>query len=450
MKITQKHNDFNVKMKFTFKILKIFMNQTLYNNLSKLGYSETAEYLKKYSASSKDSIPSFYIPAQKQISKLYTTFAAVQGLERFHLKYPSLKEIKDLKAQADKITQPSFSFQSSARYGGKTINYKQYMQLRESSTQCIADFLTSRLFIQLNGGFNSTIPYDELFNYLFTVAYSVPHIKTLLSYDLSNSGVISQENFAKYVAQMADRIYFVEYFTKKNHEFKQYYIQYVVNILFARLDPLGTRMTNISSLLEDKMFTQWTCLDYTLDPDEDDESFKKNVFGPIISKAYVDVFSKINMNHDGIITAEDVMQIPGIRWCRTFAESLISKASPAPNFEWFVRAQFCYDFIGEPWANTFYFDVMDLNGDGVITEEDLAPVYADVSAVYKQVNPGNPLPPLRWIVDEMLDLYGVSNGEISKQLFINSKSTSGFVRHLVDIRGFIKWEGDYDILQPRN
>lgn len=432
---------FRAKCTFKNYFVEFFMTENLQEQLTELGYDKVAEYLKQYSSTT-NAVPSFYIPIQKTIPDLYAALTSIHGLERFQLMYPTVSKIKELKIQADKIVRS---------FGEKKINYQQYIQLRESSPENLMNFLTSRLFIQLNGGSNSSLSYNDFFNYLFSVAYAVPHIKVLLSYDLSNSGIISIESFTKYVAQMVDRIYFVEMFTKKNHEFKQYYIQYVVNVIFARLDPLFTRVISIKDLIEDKIYLQFLNLDPTLEPDDEDESFKRNVFGPINPKSYIDVFSKLDMDHDGILKAEDVMQIPGIRWCRTFAESLISKASPAPNFEWYCRAQFCYDNIGEPWANAFYFDVMDINNDGVITEEDLAPIYAEVSQVLKQVvvNPQNPLPSFKWIVNENLDLYGVTNGEITKQLFINTKSTSGFIRHLVDIRGFIKWEADIDILMPK-
>ena len=419
----------------------------LANRLQQLGLSGVADELNQMTKKQNEEIPeipTFFEPSIQAIEDVKTSFLYGTGLETFQSKYPSRIELIEMRTAADQLTT-TFRFQSLG--GGKTLSYPKYVQMKDKFPDNVQKFLTANLFVKINGGNGSTVKFDDFFNYMNTVVYSVPHIKVLLSYDASNSGVISEENFRKYVCLMSSTYCFVKEFSKGDHEFNKMYVDYVVSMIFARLDPLYTGFIEINQLLTDPTFAKFMTIDPDEDP-EDDIVNKNNIFGPYSSKAMIDVFTKICSSGNGLLTVDDIMMIPGLRWCRAFSEAMIAKANPRPDFSWYVRAQTSYDYVGDPWANAFFFDVMDFNCDGVITEEDLQVIYEEVSQEYLRYETENPLPPLQWIASEMFDLYGISDATITKDLFINTKATSGFIRHFVDIRGFIKWEGNKDILNP--
>ena len=419
----------------------------LTTRLEKLGFEGVAGKLKEMSLP-RDKIPKFFSPSSKAINDIHESFLHATGLESFQSSYPSRLEIIEMKRAADQlVSTPALRFSS---IGSKTISYGKYMQMRDRCPPNVQQFLTATLFTKINGGRSSPINYNDFFNYMKTIGYAVPHIKILMSYDVANSGVISIDGFRRYVEQMASGFYFVQEFTKRNsdHEFYSMYVDYVVSEIFVRLDTLNTGVININTLIESKAYQDFMMIDP--DDDPEDELNKNNKFGPVLSNIMINSFIRICSSDSKLLCVDDIMQIQGLRWCRVFSESLISKAVPRPDFKWYVKAQEAYDNIGEPWANAFFFDVIDFNQDGVITEEDLALIYEEVSHEYvTYVNTHDiPLPSFQWIIAEMFDIYGISDATITKELFINRKETASFVRHFIDIRGFIKWEASIDILNP--
>lgn len=399
-------------------------------------------------------IPRFHDYDKIAIIDVLFSYANICGLQRFVEKYPTKDDVASLRATADKLCSSNFSnFPSLNRNisGPKTITYTKYLQLRDSWPEDLQSILSSKLFAQLNRGQASTLAVDELFNYLNTLTFSIPHIKVLLSYDKNNSNVISRKNFEQYVRVMAGKFYSVREACENNSSFMNYYVDFVTNMIFPKLDTLETQYIQISKLIQERLYHFFVMID----PDEDSstDSIRANTFSVSVVMKYVSNFKEIDTDNDGLVDADDIMKLNGVRWCRSFAESLIGNAV-RPDFGWYVKIQSAYDSLGEPWANTIFFDIMDLDHDGYITEYEIATYYKEVVPEFKEYFDSKPEsekrapPSLSWITNEIFDMFD-NDGHIPKDKFVESRITSGVIKHLVDVRGFILWETSEDILMSK-
>lgn len=398
--------------------------------LEQMGYIEEKKQYEKMLQSSSQSIPLFYISSQNSIIQTITKWAIENTSRHLDEYYLKKEHVDKLKEEFTKMTAAS---SLSGKTMSKAMTYSQYCQLRQILPDQLSILLSAKLFLEIGGPSLHTINSEELFKYLYMIPACVSHYSKILLLDPSRTGYLNEESVLSYVQQCLPNFPYVEEAMDQRNDYESLFLSYVVQRFLVVLDPMNIGRISIEELLNSEIYQNFVLYGIT--------EMQTNQFRQTLVDKVIDDFDDIDEDQDGNITAEDLTHLAGCKFTRTFTNRVVEVLGQEKNdFSWFIRFKFAWDNIGSKWANAFFFDVMDVDGNDKITQFEVNYFYREIVNVVTLKNPNAVLPLAESLLDEKLDMVGATNGEITRKIFINSRYTENVVKQLVDIKAYSEWE----------
>ena len=321
----------------------------------------------------------------------------------------------------------------------RTMSYSQYKQLREFLPPNFRHYLSSFLFLQISGpNLHNIQPYD-LFTRLRITSRCVSIFQDLHSLDPLSTGSISISDFSNFIEEHAKSIHEV---IQEGPNFLQQYVNVILQRFLLILDPLNTKRINLNQLFFSSLFVYFLNFENFSDLDS------KNPVGVSSVLSVLKEFNRLDSDHDGLLQSSDFKNPIGQNQRITFTDAFIQRVFeyfPKTDLNWFIQFRFSWDKLGEPWANRFFFELMDINNDNYFGSFEINYFYMDMvkkfqTEMMQKLYSNYVLPSLDSFMNESLDISSITDFQISKKQFEVSKPLTLFLRHLVDLHSFISWE----------
>lgn len=418
--------------------------------LQKLGYSEVDKELSSLTEESNNQeIPGFYMShtvKKDNIASLINSWATAQSIIKVKEKYPTKEDVQALEAAYIKInSSSSFPSLGKSSMSGRSLRYSQYLQLRESWKEDLQPILSSRLFVEIGGTSMNICNYDALLLHIKTISRCSEHYSFILSLDPSKTGFLTDIELKKYINHFASEFSFIQ--SEYDEETRKKYIQFCSQQFLVILDPLSSGKIMIGNLLNHVFFMYFVMVDGWSEE-------RSNPFGFEIFRSFVSDFKIMDLNNDGIIEPKDLIYMSRLRLTSAFAFRAadgIGFNNNIINFEWYVRFRTAWYSLGEPFANSYFFDAIDIDGDGVITQYEINYFVREIIQIAKDLYPNNPaIPPYEYIASQLFDMLQASDQRITRHVFEQSRATANLIMRICDAREFIRYELDLECgsLQP--
>lgn len=412
--------------------------------LLEMGYkAELEEYNKmKDETFIEPEIPNFYtthLPSSSNLESILNTWATNRSLKKLSGKFLSDADIKKLADEYKSISKSNFP---SLGIGAptKTIRYLQYQQMRDCLPENVQNFLSTQLYLDIGGSALQPINYDDFMAHLEAITRCVKHYSFLLSLDKTRSGFVTVKDFIKYVQKFVAELDFVEEEEEEKAGFKNYYLDFVISRFLIVLDPLSTGKIQSERITTEPLFMFFVMLD-------GDGEDLRNPFDKSIVKSVINDFKNMDTDDDGKLKSINLLRMCNYRLTRAFADRVGDALCKDGNmsFAWYVKFRVAWDSVGCVWANTFLWDALDIDGNGIFTQFEANYFYREICKNFKKLYPDRKPPPIEWVVSEKFDMAGATSMIITKEMFVNNKNSLNFVRHLTDLRSIVLWELNEDI-----
>ena len=398
--------------------------------LDEMGCINEKEEYEKMIENSEPIVPNFFLTPHNSIAKKITTLAIENVTKHLEDSYLTKQHVDLLKSEFAKISSPS---SLSGNSMSKIMTYSQYCQLRQFLPENLSQILSAKLFLEIGGNSLHTINAQELFRYLYMIPACISHYNRILTLDKTHSGYLTEQDLNTYVKESLPNFPYVEEATEQRYDYSNLFISYAVQRFLVVLDPLGIGRISINQMVKENIFLNFVL--YGINED------RPNQFREELVQNLIDEYDDLDEEQDENLTAENLLNCSGIKFTKTFVQRVMEVLGKSKNdFGWFVRFRVAWDNLGTKWANTVFFDVMDIDGDDKITQFEVNYFYRDIEAYFQQTHPKEKLVPAESLLDEKLDMAGATKGEITREMFINSPSSEQIVKQLVDLKSYAKWE----------
>lgn len=385
-----------------------------------------------------DSIPKFYtsfrVNKPNCFTNIITSLSIENTLNNMVDMFPTQEDVDCLRDEFEQMLAAPGLPVLGVKRQNRTMRYMQYQELRKKWPKRLQHLLSAKLFIEIGGSSTNTMQYEKFFEYLYFLPKASQHFIELRSYDPFRTGIISELAFSRYVDNFASRMSFVSGQIEQIPQFLKFYVSIIVGFVFVSVDPLGTGVAPLKELMKSPFLYYFINLDPN---DEDCQIDRENIFSLHYATYLVNEFKNLDSDNDGILKGEDLMNITGLNLTETFTQSAVSSATcPLPNFQWFVKFKAAWDYLGEQWANAYFFEILDTDGDGILTEHDFNIYLKDVRKYASELLEGEKVP-ASFSLGEFLDLMQIKDAKITKENFKKSSDSGVLVRVLCDASFFI-------------
>lgn len=351
---------------------------------------------------------------------------------------PSMSEIEHL---PDTLFRGgSSTMPLSPRLNGPIpISYSQYLKLKERSSPEMQKMLTAKLFLDLCPSTSRNVDVNRLVSHLKLMKNCATLYFEMLKYDKMKCGIITEDDFFKYVSSVVSNLPFMDLFTDDNPDFVSCFSHFIVQRMLTGLDPLRTKVVQIDRIIRDPTFMYFVQLDQW-------EDEQQRELDPVTAKRLVSGFHALDTDKDQKITRDDLLYL-SIGW---FSELFIDRlvlvlpGNGEMDMSWFFRFCVIYANLGRPWANAIMFDVLDLDGNGIINEYEYHLFFHALMKEWRDACEARE-PSYDVLAGEAFDMCNATSNSMTKEHFIKASRAGTFTRNLVDLRYLVRYLHRKDI-----
>jgi Ca2+-binding EF-hand superfamily protein len=408
--------------------------------LSDLGHTQVISELTSLSSrsSKRSSIPAFHVPCSSFLSAI-NSLATERSLRAFTQDFPTDEYIADLKRWYAERSSTQTRFPSLAgSQATRHLRYPEYLDLRTKSPESLQPLLTSKLYVELCAGSLIQCPFDNLIQYLQILGDCVAHFAALLKFDPLRTGLISEANFIAYIREKAASLPFLS----DGGDYLEKYIIFVSQRIGVVVDPLRSGRIPLRTLMNEAIMVNWI----TLKSSRDDP--RRPLLSSETFEAIARNFKEMDSDKDGFIVADDLAKLNDYQLLPSFCARVCEVMSDEGKLDFarFVRFQMAWGNVGETWANTVLFDILDIDENGLITMHELHYFYREMVAIFRERLPNEQRAPMvEAYMSEAYDSCLATEEGITKENFVRSGKVGAIVQHMTDLRYFLKTEYAVDI-----
>ncbi|OHT09849.1 hypothetical protein TRFO_04368 [Tritrichomonas foetus] len=381
-----------------------------------------------------DKIPPFLFnsdPDNKNVQNIVMNIIKIsrkRSMTTIFKKYPKSYDIKLLRKEFLKLNPKEIP---------RFLKYSDYRVLQSKWETKFPGILTAQLFLKLCKSIRKTINPDDLFFHLTIQATILRYYQIIFFKTPMRNNAITKLELGRVVEEITkDYDFLNDIEVKFPEEGKPYYIAFVVELFFCELDPLHTGFILIDDFLTSDLFMYLVKLETIGDN-------PSNLFGSGGFYLYYDHFTSMNYDDSGILTKDDLLYMKGTRFTSSFIDRIFDSCNVL-DFSWFCRFKHSYNKLGRPWANFFFFDILDIDKNGEINDTEINHFYHDLSKDFESFMNEKPLSFHEFTI-QLIDQCNMQNSSMTKEEFVNSKLVNIFVRSLVDLKAFVKMENGREI-----
>ncbi|VDN17326.1 unnamed protein product [Gongylonema pulchrum] len=315
-------------------------------------------------------------------------------------------EISGLKA-AGKIFSMYLQVAATVVKGdcNKLIDYLGYKEAVAKAPKVLQNFVPTKIFIDLlqisdETGSDGLVPVDSIINYIILRKRKMMNVISLHYYDSVGNGYLTGE---------------------ENEETLEYYLHIATQKFIFLLDPMRQNKIRIIDIVASRLLEEMQALnEETANTTTDGGTAESEENEQETSKSG-ETFSKEN--------------------CLRIKEMYFQLDS---DFNGLLSLSEMTDFQKDPSALSYYFRIMDVDGDNLLTAPDISFFYREIAEMLEDNFPENSsqkAPSLEVIVSEVLDMCHPKNPHgITLKELISSGKGGTVVGMLTDLDAFFEYE----------
>lgn len=218
--------------------------------------------------------------------------------------------------------------------------------------------------------------------------------------------------------------------------YTDYYVLVVVKTLIFYFGSFCYDQVNLYEMVSSPMFLEFMRLDQS---SASNSSPTQNPFAIRSTITIYNAFVKQDTEGQGLLTKANMKRTMGFEFSNAFLDALFDQL---PIFEGKVDfSLYCAVVIPMQRLDTrngskFVFDILDGDGDGIISPEDMAIYYKSLAAETRADPSG-----AETFAYEMLDIVGAPAEGATLDVIMASGAQNTFFLRLIDVVTFIDWEG---------
>lgn len=252
----------------------------------------------------------------------------------------------------------------------------------------------------------------------------------IYSKNLDHSDYLTGDQLRDFIDSYINRIPPLKEILTENNGFREYYIEIVANRFIFDLSYSEDARFEIPRLVKSTIFFQFIF-------------YEEYPNGPFDYENVYEIYQKCSELLDGESQFINDKSIKHFSTCilsdafiQRLFEVIQADSQNFIDFVVFLQIYYPFTFLTTKQGTHFFFRILDLNSDGVITRADILYFY---KAIVKESNINIDFDAF---MGKLLDIIGCRSESVTEEVLNQSQNQDLFFKLLIDLKTFKKWEGD--------
>ncbi|CAG9536798.1 unnamed protein product [Cercopithifilaria johnstoni] len=352
----------------------------------------------------------------------------------------------------------------------KFVDYYSYKQVMNLAPKALQDFLSTKTFMDLlqisNTKDRGSVAVNSIIEYLVTKKEKLSKLIHLHYYDSASKGYLSTEDLREFLEdEVLPHIPSLANLNDEEPMLQDYYLCMAIRKFFFLLDTMQQKKIRIIDVIASRLLEEFETLNGSSNDsadDDDDESAKieqgtsqtistLNWFSKQNCLRIKSMYEQLDTDGNGLLSFSEMIDFQ--RVTNSFMQRVFEVQQTYDNDELDLRG-FCdlllaMEHKSDRSALSYYFRVLDVDGDNLLTASDLNFFYRDLAKMLEDclADSSQKAPSFDDIKNEIFDMCHSKNPEgITLKELISSGKGGTVVGMLTDLDAFFEYENREDII----
>uniref|UniRef100_A0A0R3RR12 Serine/threonine-protein phosphatase 2A regulatory subunit B'' subunit gamma n=1 Tax=Elaeophora elaphi TaxID=1147741 RepID=A0A0R3RR12_9BILA len=349
----------------------------------------------------------------------------------------------------------------------KLVDYYSYKQVINLAPKALQDFLSTETFMDLlqisSTKDTGNVAVDSIIDYLVTKKDKLSKLIHLHYYDSASKGYLSPEDLRDFLEdEVLPRIPSLTNLNEEEPMLQDYYLCIVARKFFFLLDTMQQKKVRIVDIVASRLLEEFETLNGPSDGStgDDDESAEQgtsqtsalNWFSKRNCLRIKGLYEQLDTDGNGLLSFSEMTNFQ--RVTNSFMQRVFEVQQTYDNDELDLRG-FCdlllaMEHKSDRSALSYYFRLLDVDGDNLLTASDLNFFYRDLAKMLEDCfADGNSqkAPLFEDIKNEIFDMCHSKNSKgITLKELISSGNGGTVVGMLTDLDAFLEYENREEII----
>uniref|UniRef100_A0A8R1XW41 Serine/threonine-protein phosphatase 2A regulatory subunit B'' subunit gamma n=3 Tax=Onchocerca TaxID=6281 RepID=A0A8R1XW41_ONCVO len=358
----------------------------------------------------------------------------------------------------------------SRSVGDRLVDYYKYKQVTDLAPKALQDFLSTQVFMDLlqisNTKDEGHVAVDSIIDYLLTKKDKLSKLIHLHYYDSSGKGYLSMEDLQDFVREeVLPHISSLANLNEEEPMLQDYYLCMATRKIFFLLDTMQQKKIRIIDIVASRLLEEFEILNESSNGStgDDDESARiehgtsqttdtLNWFSKRNCLRIKDLYEQLDTDGNGLLSFSEMTDFR--RVTNSFMQRVFEVQQTYDNDELDLRGfcdlLFAMEHKSDPSALSYYFRVLDVNGDNLLTASDMNFFYRDLARMLEDCfsdDSSQKAPSFEDVKNEIFDMCHSKNPEgITLKELISSGKGGTVVGMLTDLDAFLEYENREDVI----
>ncbi|VDK75608.1 unnamed protein product [Litomosoides sigmodontis] len=358
---------------------------------------------------------------------------------------------------------------------GKVMDYYGYKQVMSIAPKALQDFLSTKIFMELlqisNAKDRGIVTVDSIIDYLLTKKDKLSKLIQLHYYDSASKGYFSVEDLQNFLEEeVLPHIPSLANLNEEEPMLQDYYLCMATRKFFFLLDPMQQKRIRIVDIVASGLLEELETLNKSLNGSanndgnesaeieqmEDVPISKLNWFSKRNLLRIKELYEQLDADGNGLLSFSEMIGFQHVT--NSFMQRVFEVQQTYDNDEIDLRG-FCDLLLAmenksaslsfERSALNYYFRVLDVDGDNLLSASDLNFFYRDLARMLEKCleeSESLKAPSFEDIKNEIFDMCNSKSPEgITLKELISSGKGATVVGMLTDLDAFFEYENREDI-----
>lgn len=267
--------------------------------------------------------------------------------------------------------------------------------------------------------------------FLHLVSLLQQAMKTLFEIDPSHPDTVSFSTLEKFISLYVDRLQCLKVLSQDLSYFRNYYIQYVVSHMNFFLTPVHNTPITHRDLFCSDLFAMFVNMEEDLSGSDSPNPYKLRAATMLYNE-----FINLDKAKNYVLTKEDIVNYEGHKFTDAFLDRLfetVPTQNDTMDYFQFVQFSLAMRNMTSPVAAKYFFSVFDIDGDNLLSQQDLFYFYKGIKQEI-EIDVSFEL-----LFTTLIDLCGAKES-IDITQFSDSDSVDQIIRFMIDAEEFSKYD----------
>ncbi|KAL3989878.1 hypothetical protein ACH3XW_29410 [Acanthocheilonema viteae] len=367
------------------------------------------------------------------------------------------------------------NLRNSASYSrsedNKLVDYYGYKKVMDLAPKALKDFLSTKTFMDLlqisNTKDSGSVAVDSVIDYLVTKKNKLSKLIHLHYYDSASKGYLSTEDLRDFLEEeVLPHIPSLANLNEEEPMLQDYYLCMATRKFFFLLDTMQQKKIRIVDIVASRLLEEFETLNGSSNGSADDGNDESaeveqgtsqtistlNWFSKRNCLRIKDLYEQLDTDGNGLLSFTEMTDFQ--RVTNSFMQRVFEVQQTYDNDELDLRG-FCdlllaMEHKSDRSALSYYFRVLDVDGDNLLTASDLNFFYRDLARMLEDCfadGSSQKAPTFEDIKNEIFDMCHSKNPEgITLKELISSGKGGTVVGMLTDLDAFFEYENREDII----